>query len=132
MLPSGNTGSGESVTETVMSASGVVYAVFSVSVLFGSFVSSPVPLTLKFEVMVVSLMPMNWSSAWKTTVKLSVPGAKEGRVHVNVALMAPTDGSVHVHPAGTVAETKRSGLAGTTLKFTLVAVSGPLLETAML
>jgi hypothetical protein len=63
MLPSGNTGSGESVTATVISASGVVYVVLSISmlsVLSGSL--TPLP-TLKLVEIVPSLIPLSDASA---------------------------------------------------------------------
>src|SRR5215212_2985480 len=118
MLLSGVTGSGESVTATVMSASGVVYAVFSVSLLFVWFVSLPVPLTPKAVATVPSLSPRTVESAFTTTVKLSVPGANEGFVQVKVGV-ALTAGSVQFQPAGTVADWKRSEPLLKTLKLTL-------------
>src|SRR5688500_16164869 len=109
MSPSGATGSGESATETVTSASGVWYVVVTEAVLFPSFVSSPVPLTLKNVSNVVSLMP-NCSSFAEKTISKSSPASipHDARLQVKVALIAPTDGSVQLHPAGTVADMKRS------------------------
>src|ERR1700754_1725613 len=126
MSPSGETGSGESVAVMFMSASGVVYCVFSCSVLLPSFVSSPVPLTSKTTDSVPSLMPMFSSFAAKTTVKTEViPVGNEALVQVKVAFSAPTAGATQFQPAGVVTDWNASVLVGTTLKFTLVAVSGP-------
>ena len=58
-------------------------------------------------------------------MKLSVSGAQLARLQVNVALMAPTAGVMHDHPAGAETDWNRMEEFGTTLKFTFVAVSGP-------
>src|SRR6185436_12060410 len=125
----GKTGSGESLTDTPMSASGVTYAVVSVSLLLPVFVSLPVPLTPKFVDTLPSLTPRTAESARTTTMNVDVtPVGKLARVQVKVG--APlTAGNVQFQPAGTVADWNLSEPLLKELKLTLVAVLGPLFTT---
>src|ERR1044071_350168 len=104
MLLPGVTGSGESLAVTPRSASGVMYAVFSVSLLLPLFGSATLLLPmLKFVEMVPSLMPRITGSARRTTRNVEfAPFAKLGFEQVNCGV-PPALGNVgQLQPDGMV------------------------------
>src|SRR4051794_7279901 len=129
MLPSGATGSGESDAVICMSACGATYDVETVTALFAVFGSNHGLLTLKSSLMVWLLMPNCATPALSTIVNGEVDdAARFVVVQVNDAPF-PTASDGQVHPAGTVIDCQSSVLLRSTLKFAVVAGSGPLLST---
>src|SRR5688500_8234204 len=109
MSPSGATGSGESPAVIHRSASGVVYAVLSVSelsVLSGSAIEL---FALKPNMIVVSAMPISSSVAWRTKVRteLVLMARPAGSVHVQPGVCAFAAGRVQFQAAGKLPDTKR-------------------------
>src|SRR5436190_24130930 len=103
MLLPGVTGSGESLAVTPRSASGVTYAVFSVSPLSLLLVSLPVALIPKNVLTVPSLRPRIVGSARTTTRNCAVsPFAYAGFVHVNCGAPPVLGSDGQLQPAGMV------------------------------
>src|SRR3954452_5836257 len=129
MLPSGATGSGESVAVICMSACGVTYAVDTTTALLALFGSATSLLVANVSLMVWLLMPNCATPALSTIVNTDVVGvARVAAVHVNDA-PCPTASDGQLHPAGTVIDCQSSVPFRMTDTCAFVAASGPAFVT---